>query len=160
MNPVGLAPDVSQRRLPLTIAALMAAAALALALLSSPATASADSTVNNCSYAGTNVACIGQINGAPVIVNIGNVASGNNLGVLTAALGGVFANVANISDVNAFAVDLTTQVQTVVNSWVTTTSTVISTVTNTVTTVTKACTVTVAPPAGVPQNSVTTIGCA
>jgi hypothetical protein len=65
----------------------------------------------------------------------------------------VFTNFANISDINAFAVDITTAVQTAVNSWV------ITTVNNTVNTVSKLCTVNVLPTNPVGGSTPVAISC-
>lgn len=156
MSQVRLAPVASIRFVRLTIAVVVATGLLAVGFA---ATAAADPTqVNNCSAVVTNVACVGQINNNPTIVNVGNVnlLSGNQLTVLSNQLNNVFVNVANISDINILSADLLASVQTTVNSWVTTT---LNTV-NTVQTSTKTCTVFVTPPAATTGMSAITVGCA
>jgi hypothetical protein len=140
MHQAGFAPAVSTKAVRLTIAGLMAVGAFVIGFLGGPAIASAATSVDNCN-AVVNVVCAGQINGNPVTVTVGNVnpVSNNELNTLTVQLNNVFSNFANVSDINAFAADLNTAVQTAVNTWV------VNTVTNTVNTVTKACTVTVLP---------------
>jgi hypothetical protein len=148
MNQVGCAPAVSTNFVRLTIASLIAVGVFAVGLLVGPATASADGTsVNNCSNVAVNVACFGQINGNPVTINIGDVASNNQLNVLTSNLQNVFLSVVNIQDINILSADLNTAVQTVVN-----------TVFNTTTTA-KACTVFVTPPTTITQTSAIAISC-
>lgn len=158
MNQVGFAPAQSQNVIRLTITALIAAGAIAVGLLAGPATANADSSVGNCT-ALVNVACVGQINGNPVIVNVGNIGSiapisGNNLNILTNNLNNVFVNFINVQDINILAVDLTTAIQTAVNTWV-------NTITNVTTnTITKTCTALVTPAPVPTGTSVVTIACA
>lgn len=151
MNHVGFAPAGANNVVRLSITALIAAAVLAVALLSGPATASADSNVNNCTSGLVNVVCIGQINTTPVTVNIGdvNAFSGNDLNTLTNNLNEAFLSVVNVSDINILSADLTAIVQTTVNT----------VVTNTVNTTTKACTALVTPPAVSTQTSAITITC-
>jgi hypothetical protein len=154
MHQAGFAPAVSTKIVRLTFAALMAVGAFAVGFLGGPATASADTSVNNCN-AVVNVVCVGQISNNPVTVTVGNInpVSNNELNTLTAQLNNVFTNFANISDINAFAVDITTAVQTAVNSWV------ITTVNNTVTTVSKLCTVNVLPTNPVGGSTPVAISC-
>jgi hypothetical protein len=132
--------------------ALMAAGALAVGLLG-PAVSSADTGGNSCSYVTVgsilNITCNGQVNDVPVTVNIGNVASDNNLNVLSNNLNDAYAAVANISDINILSADLNAAVQTIANTVVTTTTT----------TTTKTCTVAVTPPATATQTSTITIAC-
>lgn len=140
--PVGSINGVRQ-----IVTALAAATVLAVGLLG-PATASADGDVNYCS--GTvNVVCVGQINGAPVNVTIGDVGSGIDLNLLRDNLNNAFVSVAHIEDINILSADLNAAVQTVVNSAVTTTTN----------TTTKTCTAVVTPPATATQSSTITIGC-
>jgi hypothetical protein len=145
MNQVRFAPAGLTKGLKPMIASLLAMGAVAVGLLG-PSIAAAD--VNNCSQTGFNVVCIGQINGAPVTVDVGGVGNGNDLNVLTNNLNDAFASVANISDINALAADLTTSVQTIVNTVITTTTT----------TTAKSCTAAVTPPATGPATI--TIACA
>jgi hypothetical protein len=135
-------------RVRLMVAALVAVGVSAVGLYG-PAAARADAGVNNCS-AVVNIVCVGQVNGNPVTVNIGNVGSGNDLNVLTNNLNDVFVSVVNIQDVNILSFDLNTAVQTVVNSVVTTATT----------TTTRTCTAVVTPPATATQSSTITISCA
>jgi hypothetical protein len=132
----------------LMVAALLSMGVIAVGLLG-PALAHADGDVNNCSQTTVNVVCVGQINGAPVTVNIGGVGVGNDLNALTNNLNDAFVSVANIQDINVLSADLNTAVQTVVNTVITTTTT----------TTTKTCTVVVTPPATTTQTSTITIGC-
>jgi hypothetical protein len=132
----------------LMAAGLLAVSALAVSLLG-PARASADGNVNNCSYVTVNVVCVGQVNTMPVTVNIGDVASGNDLSALTNNLNDAVVSVAHVEDINILSADLTTAVQTAVNSFVTT-------ITNTTT---KTCTAVVTPPATATQSSTITVGC-
>lgn len=141
MSKAGFAPAGSINGVRLIVAALMAVGVLAVGLLG-PALARADGSVTNCSAA---VVCVGQVNGIPVTVNIGDVGNAN-LNVLTNSLNDAFVSVANISDVNILSVDLNTAVQTVVNSVVTTT--------------TKTCSAVVAPPATATTPGSITITCA
>jgi len=158
MNHVGFAPAQSHNVIRLTITALIAAGAIAVGLLAGPATASADSSVGNCN-AVVNVVCVGQINGNPVIVNVGNIGnilpiSGNNLNTLTNNLNNVFVNFINVQDINILAIDLTTAIQTAVNTWV-------NTITNVTTnTITKTCTALVTPAPVPTGTSAVTIACA
>lgn len=146
MSQVGFGSAASMKVVRLTIAALMAVCAIAVAMLSGPATASADGGVSNCSNISVNVVCVGQVNANPVTVNIGdvNVLSGNALSALTHNLNDVFVSVVNIQDVNILSADLTTLVQSTVNSVITTT---------------KTCTAVVSPPAATTQSSTITISC-
>jgi hypothetical protein len=149
MSHIGFARPGSLNSVRLMVTALMAVGAMAVGLLG-PAIASADGNVNNCSAVAVNIVCVGQINGAPVTVNIGDVGSGNDLNALTNGLNNAFVSVAHIEDINILSADLTTAVQTVVNSVVTTTTT----------TTTKTCTAVVTPPATATQTSTITISCA
>jgi hypothetical protein len=152
MNQVGFAPAASINLVRMTIAALIAVGVFAVAMLSGPATASADT--NNCSGS-ISVACVGQVNGNLVNVNVGdvNAVSGNELNTLSNNLNQAYVAVANIGNVNILAVQLTTLVQTAVNNWIPTT------VNNTVNTITKTCAPFVVP-APVPTGTSTiTITC-
>jgi hypothetical protein len=148
MSQARLAPVVSITRVRLMAAALVAVSALAVGLLG-PARASADGSVNNCSYVAVNIACVGQVNGALLSVTFGDVASNNDLNVLTNSLNDAILSVANISDINILSVDLNTAVQTIANTVVTTTTT----------TTTKTCTAVVTPPATATSSSAITISC-
>ena len=150
MSHLALAGSINRVRL--MAAALVAASIVAVGLLGA-ANASADGNVNNCSSVTVgvvNIVCVGQVNGIPVTVNIGDVASNNDLNVLTNNLNDAFLSVVTIEDINILSADLTTAVQTVVNSVVTTTTT----------TTTKTCTAVVTPPATATQSSTITISCA
>jgi hypothetical protein len=154
MNRVGFAPAGQINVVRLSLAGLIAAAALAVGLLSSPAAALADGTTNSCN-AVVNVVCVGQINGTPVTVNVGNVSvlSGNALSILTQNLNQNYLSLVNVHDINILSADLTTLVTTTVNSWVNTV------VNNTVNTITTTCSTVVAPPAATTGMSAITIGC-
>ena len=167
MSQVRLAAISSAALLRMTIAAVLASGLVAFGFT---ATAAADE-VNSCSKMSVSVVCVGEINDNPVTVNVGDIytASNNSLSALNTQLDSVFVAVGNISDINALAADLTTTVQTAVNTWlataVNTFTTVINTVTNTVTTVsnvttntiTKTCSVLV-PPATTGPNDIV-VGC-
>jgi hypothetical protein len=148
MSQVRCSPTGSIKGFRLIAGALMAVSALAVGLLG-PARASADGNVNNCSYVTVNVVCVGQVNTMPVTVNIGDVASGNDLSPLTNNLNNAVVSVANISDINILSADLTTVVQTAVNTWV-------ATITNTTT---KTCSVVVVPPPTPTQPISFTVSC-
>lgn len=146
MHQVGFAPAASINVVRLTLAVLVAVAVFAVGLLSGPATASADSDVNNCSNNTTSLVCVGQINGGLVNVTVNEVFSANELTAMTTGLQNVFLSVVNIQDLNILSADLTAQVQTLVQ-----------TVLNTIT---KFCSVVVTPPTPITgSTSVITIGC-
>ena len=150
MMQVGFAPAVSVNAVRLTIAGLVAVGVFAVGLLSGPSTAMGDGTTN-CSRSVVNVACVGQINGNLVNVNVSDIGvlTDNQLNAFTAEIDRVFVSVASIRDINILSAVLNSNVQTVVNNTVTT-------VTNTTT---KVCTPTVIP-APAPTGSTTIIiGC-
>jgi hypothetical protein len=145
MHQVGFAPAASVKVVRLTLAVLVAVGVFTIGLLSGPATASADSDVDNCSNGVVNVVCIGQINGNPVTVNVSDVLSADNLTVMTTGLQNVFLSVVNIEDINIRSADLTAQVQTLVRTVFQAT--------------TKTYAAFVTPPAAVTDTSVITITC-
>jgi hypothetical protein len=147
MSQVNVAPAGPIHRVRLMVTGLIAIGVVAVGLLG-PASAGAD--VNNCSMVTTNIVCVGQVNGMPVSVTVGDVGSNNDLSALTNGLNDAFVSVANIADVNILSADLNAAVQTVVNSVVATTTT----------TTTRTCTVVVTPPATATQTSTISIGCA
>jgi hypothetical protein len=142
----GFAPAGSINRARVMVAALMAIGVLAVGLLG-PASAGADPGDNNCSLGGTTIACVGQINGGLVNVNVGDVASNNDLDALENNLNNAFVAVANIENINILSAQLNTAVQTIVTTLVSTTSTV------------KTCTPLVAPPPVPTGTSTITITC-
>lgn len=146
MSQIGFAPAGSLNRVRLMVGAVVAVGVLAAGLLG-PANASADAGDNNCTLMATTVGCVGQINGGLVNVNIGDVASNNDLGVLEDNLNDAFVSVANISDINILSADLAVAVQTIVNTLVSTTTTV------------KNCTALVTPAPVPTGTSVVTITC-
>jgi hypothetical protein len=103
------------------VGALIATGVFAAGLLG-PANASADAGDNNCTLVATTIGCVGQINGGLVNVNIGDVASNNDLGALENNLNDAFVAVANIENINILSAQLNTAVQTIVNTLVSTTS--------------------------------------
>jgi hypothetical protein len=150
MSQVGFAPAGSMKSVRLIVIAIMAMGVFAVGLLSVPGIASAaDPGVNNCSNTTVNVVCLGQINGNLVTVNIGDVGIGNNLTVLTNNLNNAAVEVAHIQDINILSVDLTTLVQTAVNTFVTTETTA----------TTKVCSVLVTPPVTPTGSSTIAIVC-
>jgi hypothetical protein len=60
--------------------------------------ASAD--VGNWSQVTVNIACVGEVSGAPVTISIGDVASNNDLNALASALNDAFVSVAHSEDIN------------------------------------------------------------
>jgi hypothetical protein len=146
MSQTGIARAGSAKRARLTVATFMAIGVSAVGLLG-PASASADPGDNNCSFGGTTIACVGQINGGLVNVNVGDVASNNDLDALENNLNNAFVAVANIGNINILSAQLNTAVQTIVTTLVSTTSTV------------KTCTPLVVPPPVPTGTSTITITC-
>jgi hypothetical protein len=146
MSHTGIARAGSTKRARLTVATFMAIGASAVGLLG-PANASADPGDNNCSFGGTTIACVGQINGGLVNVNVGDVASNNDLDALENNLNDAFVAVANIGNINILSAQLNTAVQTIVTTLVSTTTTV------------KTCTPLVVPPPVPTGTSTITITC-
>jgi len=145
MSHIGIARAGSTNRARLTVATFMAIGASAVGLLG-PASASAAGD-NNCSFGGTTIACVGQINGGLVNVNVGDVASNNDLDALENNLNNAFVAVANIENINILSAQLNTAVQTIVTTLVSTTSTV------------KTCAPVVVPPPVPTGTSTITITC-
>jgi len=146
MSHTGIARAGSTNRARLMVAAFMATGVSAVGLLG-PASASAAGD-NNCSFeAPTTIGCVGQINGGLVNVDVGDVASNNDLDALENNLNNAFVAVANIENINILSAQLNTAVQTIVTTLVSTTSTV------------KTCTPVVVPPPVPTGTSIITITC-